>query len=139
MGSFFVGKRALGGEYDFTDVPKDSWYHSSVCTAASNNIISGIGDNMFAPDRPISRQDACVIIARAIKNYGVSLSATSSVPFDDKQEIALYAFADISAFYSNQLIKGVSEEQFMPKADISRAQAAQLIYNVMSYLKILDI
>ena len=39
----------------FDDVPANAWYAKAVNTLASLDIISGVGDNKFEPERSITR------------------------------------------------------------------------------------
>ncbi|MCL1808819.1 MAG: S-layer homology domain-containing protein [Clostridiales bacterium] len=46
----------------FSDVPETHWAHHSIITASSYGWISGVGDNLFAPDRNISRAEAVTLV-----------------------------------------------------------------------------
>ena len=41
----------------FDDVPANAWYTKAVNTLASLDIISGVGDNKFEPERSITRAE----------------------------------------------------------------------------------
>ena len=45
----------------FTDVPSNAWYAKAVNTLASMGIISGVGDDKFLPNRPITRAELSLI------------------------------------------------------------------------------
>ena len=47
----------------FADIA-DSWYTDAVSWAAENNIVSGIGNNMFSPDRYITRGEISAVLCR---------------------------------------------------------------------------
>lgn len=47
----------------FADVA-DSWYTDAVSWAAENKIVSGTGDNMFSPDRYITRGEISAVLCR---------------------------------------------------------------------------
>lgn len=123
---------------DFKDVDSSDWYCGYVQTAAENGIVQGDENGFFNPDKHITRQDACVIINRAVSNYGIELKPGKAVIFDDKNDIALYALSDVSILFANKIVKGTTDKTFEPQNPISRAQTAQLIYNTMEYLKISD-
>ena len=46
----------------FTDVPKTHWAYNSIATASSYGWISGVGSNLFAPDRNMSRAEAVTLV-----------------------------------------------------------------------------
>lgn len=51
----------------FDDVPADAWYAKAVNSLASLGLVSGVGDNQFAPNRPITRAEFTVIAMRFTK------------------------------------------------------------------------
>ena len=54
----------------FADVAADTWYTGAVTWASENGFVSGIGNNLFAPDGEITREEMCVIMDRFIDYYG---------------------------------------------------------------------
>lgn len=113
----------------FRDVATDSWYEPYVTVAAGAGIIQGY-DGYFSPDSPITRQDAAVIIYRTADLLGAAY-----VGYKEPADIgtaSVYAWPAIVTLYHNGVINGVGDNKFMPLDNISRAQAAQLIYNVIN-------
>ena len=41
----------------FSDVPSDAWYAKAVNTLASLGLVSGVGEDRFLPDQPITRAE----------------------------------------------------------------------------------
>lgn len=110
----------------FTDVPSDSWYGSFVAAAYENDIIQG-DNGLYRPDEKISRQDIAVMLNRALSRRGISLSGTAV--FDDSSYIADYAKESVGVLASNGVING-SDGKFRPLDNLTRAEAAALIYRV---------
>lgn len=117
-----------GGSGSFDDVSADVWYAPYVANAAGAGLIFGSGGK-FMPDEYITRQDAAVILYRAAELLGVSYVGFRRTA--DINDVSLYAWTAVGALYSNQLISGVGGGKFEPLSNITRAQAAQLIYNVI--------
>ena len=46
----------------FADVPANTWYSGAVKWAADKGVVAGIGDNKFAPDTAISREQMAVMM-----------------------------------------------------------------------------
>ena len=109
------------GNCSFSDVQKDAWYYKYVAAAEKNGFVMGNG-NMFFPDKNISRQDAAVIIFRAM-----GLKSGSSVEFSDRAEISDYAISAVSALYETGIINGMGDGSFAPTESITRAQTAKMI------------
>ena len=74
----------------------------------------------------ITRQDASLIIFRAL-----GLNEGNYSDFADYAEISDYAKGAVSSLFEKNLILGVGEGLFAPKELLTRAQAAQLIYNAL--------
>lgn len=122
--------------HSFKDVDTSAWYSDYINAAYNAGIIKGINETKFMPNATIKREDACVMINRAIKNYGIELAA-SAVDFSDKKDISLYAQSDISALFTNGIVNGVSDTTFSPQSAIKRAESAQLIYKALKFIKVI--
>ncbi|MHA0857352.1 endo-1,4-beta-xylanase [Paenibacillus sp. CMAA1364] len=114
----------------FNDVKKDSWYYNAVASAQKLDITSGLSNNSFGINDPISRQDMIVMVYRALQLSDIPLDlATTVVDFKDQAFIATYAKEAISALQHNNIINGMDDGNFAPLEIASRAQAAVLLYH----------
>lgn len=52
------------GKCAFTDVESGSYYENAVAWANENGIVSGISEEFFAPNEPITREQMATIIYR---------------------------------------------------------------------------
>lgn len=112
-----------GNESEFADVKKDSWHYPFVSALSSSNIVRGDGVN-FRPDDFITREDAAVIIARALSFAGKECKGEYS--FSDASHISDYALGSVNALASNGFLKG-DGINFMPKNNITRGELATII------------
>ena len=110
----------------FNDISNDKWYYSYVNIGVSNGIIKGCSEGYFEPEQNISRQDASVMINRILK-----LVKETEDLFDDDSLIADYAKDSVYALKENGIINGY-ENSFNPVNNLTRAEAAVLINNVLS-------
>lgn len=113
------------GNVIFADVPTDSWYADAVKAAASCSVINGDGEN-FRPLDNVTREEAAVMMMRAYRAVGKS-AAVSTMRFSDSGEIAPWAAEDIGYAAGLGIINGTDSGAFMPKAELTRAQAAAII------------
>ncbi len=113
---------------NFADVPEDAWYNGYVGGAGEYGIVGGYGDT-FGPNDCITRQDAAVIVYRALKNEDIVLNGTAD--FADSLDISLYALTAVGAFKEYGILSG-DGTNFRPLANITRAEAAQLLYKALS-------
>ena len=110
----------------FTDVDKNAWYYSAVMWAAENNIVYGIGNDMFAPNTSITREDTAAIVYRYLK----AASADDNNTFTDSEEISAYALDAVNTLSAEGIINGYPDNTFRPKNNVTRAEAAAVLYGV---------
>jgi len=118
---------------NFSDVKPGDYYYEAVGIAKSLGIVNGVGNNRFAPNDLISRQDIMVIVDRTLKvvgyNYNDLKKSVSS--FKDANNIASYAKEAIERLLAEGFVQG-SNEKLRPQDKASRAEAATIIYKVMN-------
>ena len=117
---------------EFSDVASDVWYAPYVGALADSGIVVG-NNGEFMPDMPITRQDAAVIIKRALE-YGSNMKFTDGNIFNDDDEISDYAKEAISSLSSVKIVNGFDDNTFRPQNNLSRAEAAVLIGNIYGLL-----
>ena len=113
-----------GNAKSFKDVNTGAWYADYVGIAASNGLILGDENGRFNPNEPVSRQDAAVMMYRAIGAKEESKNAN----FKDCNQISSYAMSAISYMSEKGVVNGVGDGKFAPLANITRAQAAKMLY-----------
>lgn len=124
---------ATSDDIAFNDVNADSWYAPYVSMGVKLNLIGGTGDNKFAPDEAITRQDAATIIYRALVASGNTPSA-EGMSFADDASISGYAKDAVSALSSAGIINGMGDGTFRPTENTTRAQAVVILYRMCNML-----
>ena len=80
-------------QHVLSDVPSGSYYYDAIAAAKALGIAEGDGTS-FRPDDPLTRQDAMVLIYRALTVMGYTLdtgTASDLYGYDDVNRIASYA------------------------------------------------
>ena len=115
---------------EFSDVPENAWYHDEMAKAYYMNVFRGDGAGHMNPDNPVTREEAFVVIARALC---LDENASSDVlsKFDDADKVSDWANGAISSMVSNNYVNG-SNGKINPRGNITRAEFAQLMYNVIA-------
>ncbi len=114
----------------FTDVSADRWSYPYIGIASKLNVVVG-NNGMFMPTNNITRQDMAVIIYRTLQLLGYDATRGNvDVPFTDYDKISDYAKNSVTMLYYSNLISG-DGENFNPHSNATRAEAAQMIYNVL--------
>jgi uncharacterized repeat protein (TIGR02543 family) len=119
----------------FTDVPAGQWYTDAIAWASSNNLITGTGNNKFAPNDPITREQFATLLyrytqlsdagngtPRAASPTDANLSA-----YTDAENISGWARDGMSWAYANGLITGRTPTTLAPQIPATRAEAAMLL------------
>lgn len=117
----------------FKDVQSGAWYANFVAIGTSNNLVDGIGGDLFAPGKAISRQDLCVIVYNALKKLNVELPQVKENSFSDDAAIAGYAKEAVYSLKALGIVQGAAGGQMNPTASATRAEAAVIIKNVLDY------
>ena len=107
----------------FYDVPNDSFYYEAVKWAAEENITSGVGNNLFAPDQPCTRAQIVTFLWRAAG----SPEPGNSGSFSDVPASAYYAKA-VAWAVENGITTGTGDGMFSPDAVCTRAQAVTFLW-----------
>ena len=115
----------------FVDVDDKAWYSDYVLAASENGIIKGISAYEFGIGKNIKRKDMAVVIYRVLESKGTEFK-DSSIEFVDVCDD--YAKEAIEKLTSIGIMKGVSETAFAPDRSATRAEAAMLMYNVLTYI-----
>ena len=110
----------------FDDVASH-WAKDAVNDVGSRLIVSGIGDNLFDPDRDITRAEFTEIVVR-----GLGLKPEDGpTPFSDMEEEAWYGDAVLAA-YRYDLLSGFEDGSFRPTDKMTREQAMTIIARAMA-------
>lgn len=124
------GETELATEKSFADVDESSWYAPYVVWAKENEIVNGVGEDLFMPEAFVTREDFVTIMSRFYTAYGIELESTRDyAPFEDEAEISDYARQAVMDFYSSEIINGRTKNTFAPKMPITRAECAYIINN----------
>ena len=118
----------------FLDVEAGMYYAESVAAAKDVGIIMGIGNNEFDPLKNITRQDMMVIYNRALQvsrqDEKLEEGIQSLDDFVDRNDVSNYAVDSVNYMISTGIING-HNYRIHPKATSSRAEVAQMLYNLL--------
>ena len=118
----------------FPDVDEDQWYAKYVLAAADAGLVSGCPDGNFNPNDNITREQMSVLIADALGDQAPKATA-KALNFKDKEEISDYAANAVAKVYKAGFIKGIGDNNFAPKLEATRAEAAVIVYLYFFYTK----
>jgi hypothetical protein len=121
------------GANNFSDAG-NTYYTGYLAAAKERGISNGVGDNKFAPEQAITRQEMFTLHYNALKTIDQLPDSDSSKAlsdFTDSANISSYAQEGM-AYLVKAGIVGGSNGQLSPTATTTRAQMAQVLYNLLS-------
>lgn len=93
--------------------------------------INGVSDTLFAPDKPITRQEAAVMLVNTSHvSSGISYTPNSAMGFSDFSHMADWARPAVQAAYSVSFMQGVGGK-FDYAAHYTREQSIVTMLNLM--------
>ena len=112
---------AFAASVKFTDVPDSHWASSSITEMADKGIMSGIGNNLFAPSQQLSNAEFVTMLVRQFYSDKLGTEGgTWYAPF-------------MAAAKSANILTGtnVGSNENLATSTINRYDMAQLMYNVL--------
>ena len=115
----------------FDDVSAEMYYAPYVKWAAELGIVNGVGNNNYAPDANISRQDLALILNNYADKMGITLPETTTpITFNDDADIRDYAKEAVSAMQKAGIITGKPNNTFDPQSPATRAEVAAILHRL---------
>ncbi|KAA1186928.1 S-layer homology domain-containing protein [Paenibacillus sp. B2(2019)] len=121
-----------------------TWDYAHIETAARAGIVTGLSDGVFGPDQPITREQAAVMIARALKlKLAVNdqkLKDNVAKSFMDSGKIESYALSAVQAVSKAKIMNGTEVNtpgqkkpsyNFNPKSNMTRAEAGKIAVELL--------
>lgn len=118
---------------NFSDVDSDSYYSGAIAVAKELKIAKG-GNEKFNPRSALSRQDAMVLIYRALEAADITIEEGSELDlrdFSDRNKISDYAVDAVAAMVKADIIKGYGGK-LSPQRSVSRAEMAVILYRILT-------
>ena len=120
----------------FSDVTNGTWYTSSVEWAYENGIINGVGNDCFAPERTITREEFAAMLYRYTEYLEVDTTARVDYSeFADSESVSDWAHDAMSWAVAEGLINGKPGKLLAPQDTITRAEVATVIYRFNNEVK----
>lgn len=131
-----LGLKADDRPVTFTDVSAADWYYREVQTAYQYGIVQGYSDGTFRPMERITREQAAVMLSRAMALAEIQSPRTVSPletlrPFSDANEVSAWAIPAMADSVDAGLITGRSGQRLAPKEWLTRAETAVLVHRLL--------
>ena len=116
----------------FKDVMADTWEYRWIQAGYKAGWIEGIRADRFEPAATIQRQDAAVMLSKALYRGEVPVASTLHhlEEFKDGSLVSDYAKDAVAALLQHKLLTGDDQLQLNPTGQLTRAEAAILMYRL---------
>lgn len=123
--SNLLGLTEAGEENPFSDVPDGMWYTPYMLRCYEEGILNGSDDGKANPEASITRQEAMVMICRALSIEPLNHADLSA--YVDSAAVADWAHGSVAALTTKGIVNGVSENTLAPEESISRAAVVTIL------------
>ena len=114
----------------FDDVHQGEYFQGAIEWGRRNNVVAGYGDGKFHPDDTLTREQEAAILRRFNNTMNFKFEGVGRKTFADEGRISDWAKEDVRTLQVQGLMTGNQYNQFMPKKQITRAEIAQILYNM---------
>ena len=101
----------------------------------SLGIVNGMGENLFQPQGIITRQDAILMVQRALRTAGWGAGdgdKTILSSYRDGSEVSSYALGSMAFAVQADLLPH-DGTRLAPKAPLTRVDMAQILHRALTY------
>ncbi|QHW33714.1 hypothetical protein GZH47_24895 [Paenibacillus rhizovicinus] len=138
-----LGLQSSASGQAYRDVNSSDWFAGDVAAAAMFGLVSGYEDGNFRPANTVTRQEAMVMIARAMKLAGMETSisdiqaASLLAAYRDFASIGTWAAPSAAILIQNGLVQG-GDGQLRPTGQITRAETAVIVVRLLQQAGLID-
>lgn len=114
----------------FKDVNQKDWSYNYVNWGYQEGIVNGMGEGLFKPDDPITREQMAVMLCNyaVYQNFALPQKEGLKVSFKDKNRISYWAMDYVYTVAGSEIMTGMGDNTFMPQGIATRGQAAKIIH-----------
>lgn len=131
------GEEAVYTDDDpFVDVEAGTDMYAFIMAARDLGIVEGTSTaaKTFEPNKPVSREDAALMLSRVFEALGGKIPAGASTTFADDDRIGSWAMDAVAFMSARGIINGVGSNRFDPKGTASVEQALKIAVEMLDKL-----
>ena len=122
-------RSSIVGRISFADTNDEN-----VQKAAYIGVVRGVGDNRFAPNDTLTREQAAVMLSRLAYAMGQPLPHSTPI-FADNPQVAAWAIQAVGQMQASGIMGGVGNYMFSPQGDYTREQSIVTIMRLFENMK----
>jgi hypothetical protein len=126
-----LANEPAAGQNRFFDVKNNMYYADAVAWAAEAGVVFGVGNDSFAPDNEITREQLATILYRYAGSPGITDGLNS---FSDAGQVSEWAKQAVTWAVNQGIIQGRTRTEVAPGANASRAEVAAMLQRFMAMI-----
>lgn len=115
----------------FDDIDWNAWYIPELKEAVHYDYVKGFSKKVFAPALTVNREQASKMIVNAVIGTIEDSIDVEQFEFSDAAYISKWATGSIQKGYQKGIVLGYPNHSFQPKNNLTRAEAAMLLYRMI--------
>lgn len=119
----------------YKNLTTDNWAYMYVASAEKAGALDIFKGDTIDGDREITREEMSYIAYKILEFRGFDIKSENHEIFTDDEDISDYAKDAVYALRKNGVISGSGNNIFNPKNTTTRAEASQIIYNMIKFIE----
>ncbi len=116
----------------YLDVPNNHWAKSDIEIASQHGIMNGKGEQKFAPDEFLTREEMATLLSRLLEIEPTEGKMIN--PFKDISP-SQWSYPFVVTMAKENIFEGYEDNTFRPKEKVTRAQMAALLDRIKDMIK----
>lgn len=128
----YTGETGTVGSAGFVDTT-----NPEILKAANLGLVAGVGNNRYAPDQLVTREQMSAILLRALKviNPTADFSTAGAAPFADDAKVKTWAREGVYYCSKAGIVTGIGSNMFGPEGNATREAAVIVCTRAYEYYK----
>ncbi len=120
---------------EFSDVKTTDWYAGVIAAAVKANLVNGVGEGEFAPNKTITREEAMVMVSNVLAYLELPAQTEGTVleDYEDAAAISDWAKPGVVNLVGYGLISG-SNGKLNAKNNITRGEVCTILNYVVDFV-----
>ena len=115
----------------FSDITAETWCADAVNRCAAAGVMQG-NNGMAMPNDPITRQEAMVMLARALGVAPIT-DTKALAKFADADKVGTFAQGYLAALVEAGIVKGTADGKLDPLSNITRAEMVTIVDRLIAH------
>lgn len=119
----------------YKDITRDHWAYVYAASAENTGALDIFKGDALDGDREITREEMAHIAYKVLEFRGFDIKSENHEAFSDDADISAYAKDAVYSLRRQGIISGSGNNMFNPKKTTTRAEASQIIYNMIKFIE----